>query len=93
MFVVQISLLDFRPSVSLQRTVSNHYAKHLFQISALSSPAWGPERLRPLLYTLAGGAASRCVPDPGDTVMTRSKTEPSVPGSQEAMRLTSCDNL
>lgn len=30
---------------------------------------------------------------PGDTVMTRSKAEPSVPGSQEAVRLTTADNL
>lgn len=40
--------------------------------------------------TVGGSGGVR---DPGDTVMTRSKAEPSVPGSQEAVRLTTADNL
>lgn len=46
-----------------------------------------------LLCTHGQGVVLKCAQHFHDTVMTLSKTEPSVPGSQEAMRLMSCDNL
>lgn len=97
MFVAQISLLDFRPSVSLSLGASAGRFQPLRQtfISDFSAffPCVGSREAAASSAHMSRGAAARCVRDPGDTVMTRSKTEPSVPGSQEAMRLTSCDNL
>lgn len=70
----------------------------------LSFTPWGPKERCSLSVAWGWGCVSvggfwgrqrQCdmCGTPGDTVMTRSKAKPSVPGSQEAVRLTTADNL
>lgn len=76
----------------IQLDMLENCTKYFQRFSPCSSPALVQKHS--LLCTHGpGGLVSKCVEDLDDTVMTQSKTEPSVPMSQEAMRLMTCDNL
>ena len=75
----------------VQHDILDKYTKYFIFTSSPSSALVPPPQKK---HSLTGrGAALKCVQDLNNTVMTQSKTEPSVPRSQEAMRLMSCDNL
>lgn len=86
-----VSEQDLAHVPHVQQDIWDNYTKY-FIFTLSPSSALVPKKKKK--HSLTGrGAALKCVQDLDNTVMTQSKTEPSAPRSQEAMRLMSCDNL